>query len=53
MLRLCWAAAKGGGVAEANHIKSQHLWTFLFLTYVVLPPVAMKQLQSLDCIPFE
>jgi hypothetical protein len=53
VLRLCWTVAKGGGVAEANHVKSQHLWTFLLLTYIVLPPVAMKQLQALDCIPFE
>jgi hypothetical protein len=38
---------------ERGHtIKVQHVWAFLLLTYVVLPPVAQKQLQSLDCIPF-
>jgi hypothetical protein len=31
-------------------IIDQHVWLFLFLTYIVLPPVANKQLQSLDCI---
>ena len=50
VLRLVAVALSGGGVAEANHVKSQHLWFFLLETYVVLPPVAMKQLQSLDCI---
>ena len=40
------------GVKLTNDIKSQHLWSFLFLTYIVLPPVAMKQLQSLDCRVF-
>lgn len=50
ILRLVLVALRGGGVGEANHIKSQHLWFFLLETYVVLPPVAMKQLQSLDCI---
>jgi len=40
------------GVKGANAIKSQHLWLFLFITYIVLPPVAMKQLQSLDCRVF-
>jgi hypothetical protein len=33
-------------------VVNQHIWAFLLLTYLVLPPVAMKQLQSLDCIPF-
>jgi hypothetical protein len=37
---------------DAMSIISQHMWMFLLLTYLVLPPVAMKQLQSLDCIPF-
>jgi hypothetical protein len=37
---------------QAHTIKSQHVWALLLLTYVVLPPVAMKQFQSLDCIPF-
>jgi hypothetical protein len=38
--------------SEAAYILNQHMWIFLLLTYLVLPPVAMKQLQSLDCIPF-
>ena len=51
-MRVCASVVKGGSISDANHIKSQHLWVFLFLTYIVLPPVAMKQLQALDCIPF-
>jgi hypothetical protein len=35
-----------------TRVVNQHIWAFLLLTYLVLPPVAMKQLQSLDCIPF-
>jgi hypothetical protein len=38
---------------QATHrIYVQHVWMFLVLSYVVLPPVAQKQFQSLDCIPF-
>lgn len=37
---------------EAKSITNQHMWMFLLLSYLVLPPVAMKQLQALDCIPF-
>jgi len=37
---------------EKSKVVNQHIWAFLLLTYLVLPPVAMKQLQSLDCIPF-
>ena len=48
--RLFKVASINGDVSAANRIKSEHLWVFLFLTYMVLPPVAMKQLQSLDCI---
>jgi hypothetical protein len=33
-------------------IVNQHIWLLLFLSYLVLPPVTMKQLQGLDCIPF-
>jgi hypothetical protein len=53
-LRLCLTAVLNprAGVKGANAIKSQHLWLFLLLTYVVLPPVAMKQLQALDCLEF-
>ena len=31
---------------------NQHVWLLLLLSYLTLPPVAMKQFQSLDCIPF-
>jgi hypothetical protein len=37
---------------EQAHIINQHIWCALLLSYLVLPPVANKQLQSLDCIPF-
>jgi hypothetical protein len=33
-------------------ILNQHAWLLLLLSYLVLPPVVMKQLQALDCIPF-
>jgi len=52
-VRLTIVALHNGSVAAANKIRSLHLYLFLFLTYLVLPPVAMKQLQSLDCIEFE
>lgn len=42
----------GGGHKAAHKVKSQAVWYFLGLTYVVLPPVSMKQLQSLDCVQF-
>jgi len=35
-----------------RQIKSQAVYLFLLLTYLVLPAVAMKQFQALDCIPF-
>jgi len=31
-------------------ISNQHLYLFLLLTYLVLPPVSRKQIQSLDCV---
>jgi hypothetical protein len=53
-IRLLFTAVflPNAGVKNANAIKSQHLWSFLFLTYLVLPPVTMKLLQSLDCLEF-
>jgi hypothetical protein len=33
-------------------IVNQHVWMLLFWSYLVLPAVTMKQLQGLDCIPF-
>ena len=47
MLRLFAVGLWGGDGKElrAHKITSQHTWLFLFLTYVVLPPVAMKQFQ--------
>jgi hypothetical protein len=33
-------------------VLNEHAWLLLLLSYLVLPPVAMKQLQGLDCIPF-
>jgi hypothetical protein len=32
-------------------IRNQHIWLLLFLSYMVLPSVSSKQLQSLDCVP--
>lgn len=32
-------------------IQNQHVWLLLFLSYLVLPSVSSKQLQSLDCVP--
>jgi hypothetical protein len=29
---------------------NQHIWFFLFLSYLVLPPISNKQLQVFDCI---
>ena len=52
IIRLVFLTLSHGSVADANHVKSQHLWFFLLETYLVLPPVAMKQLQSLDCFVF-
>ena len=52
-VRLLLVASAHGGVEAANKVKSQHLWMFLFLTYIVLPPVAMKQLQSLNCYEYD
>jgi hypothetical protein len=37
---------------RSHAVYVQHFWMFLLLTYIVLPPVAQKQFQSLDCIPF-
>mmetsp|Transcript_30611 Transcript_30611/g.39462 ORF Transcript_30611/g.39462 Transcript_30611/m.39462 type:complete len:1348 (-) Transcript_30611:43-4086(-) len=37
---------------QIDHIKSQHAWLLLFLSYLVLPPVTGKQLKALDCFPF-
>jgi hypothetical protein len=37
---------------QTTIVLNQHTWMLLLLSYLVLPPVAMKQLQSLDCIPF-
>jgi hypothetical protein len=34
-------------------IINQHLYLILLLTYCVLPPVANKQLQALDCVPLQ
>mmetsp|Transcript_38171 Transcript_38171/g.49396 ORF Transcript_38171/g.49396 Transcript_38171/m.49396 type:complete len:453 (-) Transcript_38171:2219-3577(-) len=33
---------------KCNKIKSQHAWSLLFLSYLVLPPITGKQLKSLD-----
>jgi hypothetical protein len=49
---LCGVLCFGGGDKAAHKVKSQAVWYFLGLTYVVLPPVSMKQLQSLDCVSF-
>jgi len=40
-------------VEERNAVLSKHIWLLLLLSYLVLPPVTMKQLQGLDCIPFK
>ena len=37
---------------KESKIINQHIWCALLLSYLVLPPVANKQLQSLDCTPF-
>jgi hypothetical protein len=34
-------------------VLDQHIWLLLFLSYIVLPPVSNKQLQSFDCIKLE
>jgi hypothetical protein len=34
-------------------VMNQHFWLLLFLSYIVLPPVANKQLKSLDCVVFK
>ncbi len=34
-------------------IVNRHVWLLLLLSYMTLPPVAMKQFQSFDCIPFD
>jgi hypothetical protein len=39
-------------VGDKAAIVNQHVWAGLLLTYLVLPPVANKQFQVLDCIPF-
>jgi len=49
---LAFVLLTGGGPKAAHTVKSQAVWYFLGLTYVVLPPVSMKQLQSLDCVNF-
>ena len=36
-----------------ERIINQHIWLCLFLSYLVLPPVSSKQLQSFDCISLE
>ena len=36
----------------SSRIANQHMFLLLLLSYLVLPPVASKQFQSLDCIPF-
>jgi hypothetical protein len=51
-ITLCFVLMCGGGHEAAHKVKSQAVWYFLGLTYVVLPPVSMKQLQSLDCVNF-
>ena len=56
------ASHQDAGLAAGNNaaalkqrreaIWAQHGFTALLLSYLILPPVAMKQLQALDCIPF-
>jgi hypothetical protein len=36
-----------------RNIVTQHSWSLLFLSYIVLPVVSNKQLQIFDCIEFE
>jgi hypothetical protein len=36
--------------AKKRVIVNQHIWSFLLLSYIVLPPVSNKQLQALDCL---
>jgi hypothetical protein len=53
----------GSGGAESSLATTQrqkrtsvvnlHFWLLLFLSYIVLPPVANKQLKSLDCVTFK
>lgn len=36
----------------AGFLAAQHISAALLVSYLVLPPVAMKHFQALDCIPF-
>ncbi len=48
-----FGSTRGGSKSKRiQDIKNQHVWLLLLLSYMTLPPVAMKQFQSLDCIPF-
>jgi len=47
------ASSSASSTSSSSSILSQHVWLLLLLSYLVLPPVTMKQLQGLDCIPFK
>jgi hypothetical protein len=49
IMRVVFANISAENIKEFQHrVVNQHIWSFLLLTYLVLPPVANKQLQSLD-----
>mmetsp|Transcript_39830 Transcript_39830/g.51340 ORF Transcript_39830/g.51340 Transcript_39830/m.51340 type:complete len:288 (-) Transcript_39830:384-1247(-) len=49
LIRLMFAFS----IEKVLSIINLHAWLLLLLSYLVLPPVTMKQLQGLDCIPFK
>ena len=56
-LAFLWALPESSNLRGSKrkmreHLLNQHVWLLLLLSYMTLPPVAMKQFQSLDCIPF-
>jgi hypothetical protein len=52
-IRICLHKAVKGLQNDVSSIVDHHVWLLLFLSYIVLPPVANKQLQSLDCISLQ
>ena len=45
------SSSAGDVSAAVGRIANQHVFLLLLLSYLVLPPVASKQFQALDCIP--
>jgi hypothetical protein len=49
----CLVMLKWFSLSKREAIISRHVWMALFVTYLVLPAVANKHFQSLDCITFK